>query len=123
MCSIRSLRPALPSRFRPSTTPKPPDFVMSGNGRTIYIAGAGIAGMTLALALAKFGATVIVLERNKQVQEVGAGLQISPNARRVLNQLGLDKAIAARSFEPVGIDVHPYGSSRPLVTLALGETA
>jgi salicylate hydroxylase len=88
--------------------------------RTIYIAGAGIAGMTLALALAKFGATVVVLERNKKVQEVGAGLQISPNARRVLNQLGLDKAIAQKSFEPTGIDVHPFGWERPLVTLELG---
>ena len=68
---------------------------MSGNGRTIYIAGAGIAGLTLALALAKFGATVVVLERNKAVQEVGAGLQISPNARKALNQLGLDPVTGA----------------------------
>src|SRR4051812_30942272 len=90
------------------------------SGRTIYIAGAGIAGMTLALALAKFGATVIVLERNKKVQEVGAGLQISPNARRVLNQLGLDKAVAAKSFEPAGIDVYPFRATKPLVTLELG---
>ena len=91
-------------------------------GRTFYIAGAGIAGLTLALALAKFGATVIVLERNPRIQEVGAGLQISPNARRVLNQLGLDKPIAARSFEPLGIDVVPYRASKPAVTLTLGET-
>ena len=90
------------------------------SGRTIYIAGAGIAGMTLALALAKFGATVIVLERNKAVQEVGAGLQISPNARRVLNQLGLDKAIGARSFETAGIDVYPFRAKKPLVSLRLG---
>jgi salicylate hydroxylase len=89
-------------------------------GRTIYIAGAGIAGMTLALALAKFGATVVVLERNKKVQEVGAGLQISPNARRILNQLGLDKAIAQKSFEPTGIDIYPFRADKPLVTLALG---
>src|SRR4051812_13736316 len=93
---------------------------MANAGRTIYIAGAGIAGMTLALALAKYGATVIVLERNKKVQEVGAGLQISPNARRVLNQLGLDKAITARSFEPHAIDVYPFGSRRPAVSLELG---
>ena len=42
---------------------------MSDTGRTIYIAGAGIAGLTLALALAKFGAMVVVLERNKAIQE------------------------------------------------------
>jgi salicylate hydroxylase len=90
------------------------------NGRTIYIAGAGIAGMTLALALAKFGATVVVLERNSKVQEVGAGLQISPNARRVLNQLGLDKTISARSFEPRAIDVYPYRAKKPVVSLELG---
>ncbi len=87
---------------------------MSGNGRTIYIAGAGIAGMTLALTLAKFGATVVVLERNARVQEVGAGLQLSPNARKILNRLGLDRALAAKAFEPSGIDVYPYGARKPL---------
>jgi salicylate hydroxylase len=95
---------------------------MSGNGRTVYIAGAGIAGMTLALALAKFGATVVVLERNAAVQEVGAGLQVSPNARKILNRLGLDKALAAKAFEPEGIDVYPYGARQPLLTLELGRT-
>jgi salicylate hydroxylase len=93
---------------------------MASSGRTIYIAGAGIAGMTLALGLAKFGATVVILERNNKVQEVGAGLQVSPNARRVLNHLGLDKSIAQKSFEPSGIDVYPYRARKPLVTLALG---
>lgn len=93
---------------------------MSGNGRTVYIAGAGIAGMTLALALAKFGATVVVLEKRDAVQEVGAGLQLSPNARKILNRLGLDRAIAARAFEPAGIDVYPYGATEPLITLELG---
>ena len=93
---------------------------MSGNGRTIYIAGAGIAGLTLALALAKFGATVVVLERNAKVQEVGAGLQISPNARHVLDRLGVDRALHAAAFEPKGIDIYPFGARRPLTTLELG---
>jgi len=94
---------------------------MSGTGRTIYIAGAGIAGLTLALALGKFGATVVVLERHKAVQEVGAGLQISPNARKALNQLGLDRALREVSFAPEGIDVMPFRASRPLTTLRLGD--
>ncbi len=93
---------------------------MSGNGRTVYIAGAGIAGLTLALALAKFGATVVVLERNPGIQEVGAGLQISPNARHVLDRLGVDRALHAVAFEPKGIDVYPFNARSPLVTLELG---
>ena len=63
---------------------------MSGNGRIIYIAGAGIAGLTLALALGKFGARVVVLERQPSVQEFGAGLQISANARKVLDRLAFE---------------------------------
>ena len=94
---------------------------MSGNGRIIYIAGAGIAGLTLALALGKFGARVVVLERQPSVQEFGAGLQISPNARKVLDRLGLDEALNERAFTPEGIDVYPLGARRPLVTLELGQ--
>jgi salicylate hydroxylase len=96
---------------------------MVGAGRTICIAGAGIAGLTLALALAKFGANVIVLERNDGPSEIGAGLQISPNARRVLDRLGLGEAIAERGLEPTGIDVYPFGRTKPLVTLELGNAA
>lgn len=95
---------------------------MPGTGRTYYVAGAGITGLTLALALAKFGAKVIVLERNPVLSEFGAGLQISPNARLVLDRLGLDEAITARSLEPVGIDIYPHRAAQPLVTLELGES-
>lgn len=93
---------------------------MPGTGRTYYVAGAGIAGLTLALALAKFGATVVVLERNPTISEHGAGLQISPNARKILDNLGLGDALSARSLEPDGIDIYPWRSATPLVTLELG---
>lgn len=96
---------------------------MAGPGRTICIAGAGIAGLTLALALAKFGANVIVLERSDRPSEFGAGLQISPNARRVLDRLGLGEAISGCSLEPASIDVYPFGRKTPLVTLELGSAA
>ncbi|MHA6728768.1 FAD-dependent monooxygenase [Devosia sp. A369] len=94
---------------------------MPGKGRTFYIAGAGIAGLTLALTLAKFGAKVVVLERSATLSEFGAGLQISPNARRILDRLGLEKALTAQSLEPVGIDIIPYRRHTPLVTLELGD--
>lgn len=93
---------------------------MPATGRTYVIAGAGIAGMTLALALAKFGATVVVLERNPTVQEFGAGLQISPNARHVLNRLGLSDALDRVSLEPQALDIYPQGAQKPLLSMELG---
>lgn len=57
--------------------------------RAATIIGAGIAGLTAACALAQRGYEVTVLERAGALREVGAGLQISPNAVRVLEALGL----------------------------------
>ncbi|MCJ9735996.1 FAD-dependent oxidoreductase, partial [Bradyrhizobium sp. PRIMUS42] len=57
--------------------------------RTIVIAGAGIGGLTAALALANRGFRIVVLEKAERLEEVGAGLQLSPNASRVLVELGL----------------------------------
>jgi 2-polyprenyl-6-methoxyphenol hydroxylase-like FAD-dependent oxidoreductase len=95
-------------------------MALPGSGRIYYIAGAGISGLTLALALAKFGASVVVLERSPVLSEFGAGLQLSPNARHVLDGLGLGDALTARSLEPAGIDLYPYRRPNPLVTLELG---
>jgi 2-polyprenyl-6-methoxyphenol hydroxylase-like FAD-dependent oxidoreductase len=91
--------------------------------RTVYIAGAGIAGLTLALCLAKFGFTVVVLERESAPQPFGAGLQISPNARYILNMLGLSEAVAAASFEPEALDIYPFGRTSPIASLSFGKTA
>ena len=93
---------------------------MPATGRNYIVAGAGIAGMTMALALAKFGATVVVLERSPNVQEFGAGLQISPNARHCLNQLGLGEALDRVSLEPRALDLYPQGAQKPLLSMELG---
>lgn len=87
----------------------------------ICIAGAGIAGLTLALALGKLGARVTVLERNDGIQEFGAGLQISPNARHALDSLGLEKAVDKIGFEAQAIDVYPFKASAPVVSFVLGQ--
>ncbi|ODT67841.1 MAG: hypothetical protein ABS75_22625 [Pelagibacterium sp. SCN 63-23] len=89
-------------------------------GRNYVIAGAGIAGMTLALGLARRGTTVTLLERSPHQQEFGAGLQISPNARHVLNRLGLDQAVARVSLEPTALDTYPQGSLAPALSMELG---
>ena len=56
------------------------------------IVGAGVAGLSVALALRQRGMPVRVLEQAPAITEVGAGLQISPNGTRVLRALGLDHA-------------------------------
>ena len=61
----------------------------------IIVAGAGIGGLTAALALADSGRPALVLEQAPVIAEVGAGLQIAPNAGRVLARLGLEEALAA----------------------------
>jgi salicylate hydroxylase len=55
--------------------------------RTIVVAGAGIGGLTAALALARRSFRVVVLEKAERLEEAGAGLQLSPNASRVLIDL------------------------------------
>lgn len=59
------------------------------NRLSVSIVGAGVAGLTAATALAQRGARVTVHERAAMLHQVGAGLQISPNALRVLDALGL----------------------------------
>jgi salicylate hydroxylase len=63
-------------------------------GRQVTVLGAGVAGLTVARALALRGAEVTVLEQSEAIREVGAGLQISPNGARVLRALGLGEALA-----------------------------
>lgn len=68
---------------------------MSGGlrNRSATIVGAGVAGLTAALALAGKGTRVTVLERVPVIRELGAGLQLSPNAMRVIDALGLGEGV------------------------------
>ncbi|KEJ87922.1 FAD-dependent monooxygenase [Sulfitobacter donghicola] len=60
------------------------------------VIGAGIGGLTAAIALARGGVAVTVLEQAPEIREVGAGLQISPNGLAVLRALGLEKRLTDR---------------------------
>ena len=62
--------------------------------RRAIIAGAGIAGLTAAIALLQAGFTVAIYEKANTLEEFGAGLQLTPNATRILSRLGvLDRVL------------------------------
>ena len=63
------------------------------SSRTVIIAGAGIGGLTAALALAQRGFRVAVFEQAERLEEAGAGIQLSPNASRILIALGLGERL------------------------------
>ena len=66
----------------------------------VIIAGAGIGGLTAALALLKSGIDCDLYEQASELREVGAGLQLAPNGTRVLFALGLEPRCAARASRP-----------------------
>ncbi|MDO5369498.1 FAD-dependent monooxygenase [Paracoccus sp. (in: a-proteobacteria)] len=74
-------------------------------GREAVIIGGGIGGLTAALALAQRGARVIVHERAGAYREVGAGIQVSPNAGRLLDAMGLRDAFHAVSTPSNGVEL------------------
>ncbi|MFE9922875.1 FAD-dependent oxidoreductase [Streptomyces sp. NPDC005774] len=67
---------------------------------TIVVVGGGIGGVSAAVALAKRGMEVTVLERAPEIKEIGAGLQLGPNAGRVLQDLGVMDAVLRTAVLP-----------------------
>lgn len=78
---------------------------MAGNAPHVLIAGAGIAGLASALALAKAGIASTILEQAPELAEIGAGLQLSPNATRILARFGVLATLRAEASAPSGIRV------------------
>ena len=91
--------------------------------RTIFIAGAGIGGLTAALALVRQGFRVVILEKAARLEEAGAGLQLSPNASSVLIDLGLRPRLAPRAVIPDAVSIISARAGREIARLPLGEQA
>lgn len=87
----------------------------------ILIAGGGIGGLALALALAKRNRPSVVLERAHEFVPLGAGIQIGPNGMRVLQALGVTEALRPLAGVPEAIVVHAGSSGRVLTRLPLGS--
>ncbi|MEE1613832.1 FAD-dependent monooxygenase [Microvirga sp. CF3016] len=90
------------------------------SGLSIAVVGAGIGGLTASLALARRGHAVTLVERRTGFSEVGAGLQLSPNASRILIGLGLGAALRRVATEPQRVVVRAIGSGKAIGQVALG---
>lgn len=86
----------------------------------ILIVGAGIGGLTAALALLRRGFDVAVYEQAHALGELGAGVQISANGARVLFALGLEPAIRSVWCEPAGKEIRLWSSGETWKLFDLG---
>lgn len=90
---------------------------------TLLVCGAGMAGLTAALAGLKAGFAVRVFERAERLSEVGAGLQLGPNAMKVMRALGLEAAICAAGHRPARLEFRRGGDGSLVFALPAAETA
>lgn len=90
--------------------------------KEIAIIGAGIAGLSTALALLKQGFSVTVYEQSHRIAEIGAGIQLSANATYVLQQWGLLERALEVGFLPQGIRLHHWKTGNTIARFPLNES-
>lgn len=89
----------------------------------MLVAGGGIGGLAAALCLARKGIETRVFERQQAFAELGAGIQISPNASRVLHHLGLADGLRDCAFLPQATEFRGWRSGRLVSRSELGAAA
>lgn len=93
------------------------------HNKQIVIAGGGIGGLAAALALAQDGYSITVLEQASSFGEIGAGIQLGPNAFKVFDLLGLTQAITQVAYFPPAMGMNDIRTGEPVVRVPLGEAA
>jgi salicylate hydroxylase len=94
----------------------------TGTSRTVIVAGAGIGGLSAALALAHKDFRVVVVDKAHRLEEAGAGLQLSPNVTRILIALGVGERLARTAVAIDAIRVRSQ-HNRAIVDIPLGTDA
>jgi 2-polyprenyl-6-methoxyphenol hydroxylase-like FAD-dependent oxidoreductase len=87
----------------------------------VIIIGAGIGGLTAALTLLRSGLEVQVFEQAAELREVGAGIQISPNATRLLHRLGLAEPLRQVAVRPRALEMRRWQDGQVLSRQPLAE--
>jgi 2-polyprenyl-6-methoxyphenol hydroxylase-like FAD-dependent oxidoreductase len=85
----------------------------------IFIAGGGIGGLAAALALSRAGFSVRLFERAREIKEIGAGIQIGPNAFHVFERLGITEAVNAKVSRPSKLVMMDGISGEKVVSIPL----
>ncbi|KAF5863621.1 hypothetical protein ETB97_009715 [Aspergillus alliaceus] len=85
-----------------------PAMVPTAAHLDITIVGAGLSGLATAISCASSGHTVQVIEQAKELAEIGAGLQITPNASRLFTHWRLPEKLWTSAAEPTSLTVHKY---------------
>src|SRR6202521_4126759 len=91
--------------------------------RTVVVAGAGIGGLAAAIGLARARFRALVLERADALEDIGAGIQLSPNATRALSHIGVLDRRRPRAGEARALVAAAGGSGRELARLSLAGMA
>lgn len=87
----------------------------------IVVAGGGIGGLSAALALSRAGMRVRVLEKAAEFGEIGYGIQLAPNAYRILRWMGIEDEIASTAVFPRKLVLMDALSDRELAHVSLGD--
>ncbi|MEU8819049.1 FAD-dependent monooxygenase [Actinoplanes sp. NPDC048796] len=90
---------------------------------SVGVVGGGVGGLSAALSLLRAGLDVHVYEQAGRLSEVGAGVQVSPNASRVLHGLGLADALAATGVRPLAWHQRRWDDGRTLLRAPLAEAS
>lgn len=93
---------------------------MTSNDNQIAVVGAGIAGLATAIALARRGLSCQVFEQTQRLGEVGAGLQLSPNAVRLLHRWGLADRLRTTAVRAEAIEMRRWSDNGLLRRSELG---
>ena len=88
---------------------------------SIAIIGGGIGGLTAAVSLLRAGFDVQVYEQARTLAETGAGINIGPNASRILHRLGIADELERTGVKPVSFEQRRWDDGRILLRSPLGE--
>ena len=89
---------------------------------SIAVVGAGIGGLAAATLLRRAGHEVHVFEQAAQFARVGAGIQMAPNAMKVLRLLGVEEQLVNKAFQADYALSRVWDTGEPSSELSLGET-